>query len=265
MVSNRISRFADLSLGSSSPWSPSPPKPVFKMAKGSDPLPSSPVGSLFKDVIGSFFGSLDPMIGNVPSLSGDFVPPSTGVETPQVEEPYGDTYRGLFSEWFNAEEIARENWIRQEQMQEKAFERSIAQQNAANKFTAAQAELARMFNQAEAEKARDFSAAEAEKQRAYETEMSNTAYQRAIEDLKAAGLNPLLAVSQGGASTPSGANAASYAASTTPVSSASPVQHAGSYNPGHSPNSSYFAGAILNATGNFLSQIARGWLGKKKF
>jgi hypothetical protein len=48
---------------------------------------------------------------------------------------------------------------------------------------------------------------EAQKNRNFQADMSNTSYQRAMADMRQAGLNPMLAFSQGGASTPGGATA----------------------------------------------------------
>lgn len=52
---------------------------------------------------------------------------------------------------------------------------------------------------------------EARESRKWQEKMSNSAYQRSMQDMKAAGLNPMLAYQQGGASTPSGATASSTA------------------------------------------------------
>lgn len=82
----------------------------------------------------------------------------------------------------------------------------IAAQNSA--ASAGQAEILRKWQEQQNAKTMAFNAAEAQKNRDWQKMMSDTAHQREIADLKAAGLNPVLSAMGGqGASVGSGATA----------------------------------------------------------
>lgn len=108
-------------------------------------------------------------------------------------EASGGTWRGIGSSWFNASNVAKEDWVRSEQSANNAYFRQLDLD----------------------EHAREFNSAEAQKERDWAQMMRKTAYQDTVESMRAAGINPILAYSQGSVSTPSGSSASAGSGSSS--------------------------------------------------
>lgn len=124
-------------------------------------------------------------------------------------------------------------------------------------YNTLQAIMQGVYNHIENSVAMNYNSAEAQANREWQEHMSNTSYQRAVEDMKKAGLNPILAFANGGASTPGGsAGTISGASMGLASSSALGVSRSGGFVPNAYESSSWSKSDWYNAAESWQQMLS---------
>lgn len=124
-------------------------------------------------------------------------------------------------------------------------------------YNTLQAIMQGVYNHIENSVAMNYNSAEALANRKWQEHMSSTAYQRAVEDMKKAGLNPILAFSNGGASTPGGsAGTISGASMGLASSSALGVSRNGGFVPNAYESTSWSQSDWFNAAQSWQQMLS---------
>lgn len=114
-----------------------------------------------------------------------------------------------------------------------------------------------IYNHIENTAAMNYNSAEALANRNWQEKMSNTSYQRAVEDMRKAGLNPILAFQNGGASTPGGsAGTISGASMGLSSSSALGVSRSGGFVPNSNRSESWSQSDWYNAAQSWNQMLS---------
>lgn len=146
--------------------------------------------------------------------------------------------------------------------QNSAYSSTMGSGAAATEFNQQAMQALMAYNAEEAQKQRDWASAEAVLSRDWQKEMSDTAHQREISDLKKAGLNPILSVLGGsGASTPSGAMGSGAAASGGLLSGLTDSEMRSS---GYGISSAESWSNLMEAIGTFGEAISSAFSGLSK-